>query len=52
MKRTKGSGSKENVGRHKLPYKTKRLHKTVPFEIYDLCLSLLEAEIFKFKNVK
>lgn len=50
MTRKKGSGSKENVGRHKLPYKTKRINKTVPEFIHDLCLSLLDAEILKFKN--
>ena len=47
--RKKGSGSKENVGRHKLQYETKRLNKTVPEEIYDLCLSLIDAECLKFK---
>jgi hypothetical protein len=47
--RKKGSGSKENVGRHKLQYNTKRLNKTVPAEIYDLCLSLIDAECLKFK---
>ena len=47
--RKKGSGSKENVGRYKLTYNTKRLNKTVPAEIYDLCLSLIDAECLKFK---
>lgn len=46
----RGSGSKENVGRHSLTYKTKRINKTVPAEIYDLCLSLIDAECLKFKN--
>jgi hypothetical protein len=48
--RKKGSGSKENVGRHSLTYKTKRISKTVPEAIFDLCLSLIDAEILKFKN--
>jgi hypothetical protein len=47
--RKKGSGCKENVGRHKLTYNTKRIAKTVPAEIYDLCLSLIDAECLKFK---
>jgi hypothetical protein len=47
--RKKGSGSKENVDRHKLTYNTKRIAKTVPAEIYDLCLSLIDAECLKFK---
>jgi len=46
----RGSGSKENVGRHKLTYKTKRINKTVPEAIFDLCLSLIDAECLKFKN--
>lgn len=46
----RGSGSKKNVGRHSLTYKTKRINKTVPVEIYDLCLSLIDAECLKFKN--
>lgn len=49
----RGSGSKENVGRHKLTYEIQRIHKTVPKDIYDLCLSLIDAEICKFKlNLK
>jgi hypothetical protein len=47
--RKKGSGSKENVGRHSLTYKTKRIGKTVPESIYNLCLSLIDAECLKFK---
>ena len=47
---TRGSGSKENVGRHKLTYQTKRIHKVVPIEVYDLCMSLIDAEILKFKS--
>ena len=49
-KRKKGSGSKENVGRHPLSYNTKRINKTVPEAIYQACLSLIEAEFLKFKN--
>ena len=48
--RKKGSGSKENVGRKSLTYKTKRIHKVVPLEVYDLCMSLIDAEILKFKS--
>lgn len=49
--RKPGSGSKENVGRHKTPYETKTLYKRgVPVDIYDKCLSLVDAEILKFKN--
>ncbi len=47
--RKKGSGRKENVGRLKLTYNTKRIAKTVPAEIYDICLSLIDAECLKFK---
>lgn len=46
----RGSGSKENVGRHKLTYTTKRIMKVVPESIYDKCLSLIDAEMLKFKN--
>ena len=45
----RGSGSKKNVGRKNLPYKTKRINKTVPESIYDKCLSLIDAEMLKFK---
>jgi hypothetical protein len=41
---------KETRGRKSLKYETKRLDKTVPLEIYDLCLSLVDAECLKFKN--
>lgn len=48
---TRGSGSKKNVGRKKTPYKTKTLYKRgIPLEIYDICLSLVDAELLKFKN--
>jgi len=50
MKRKRGSGSKENVGRHSLTYERKRISKTVPEPIYDMCLSIIDAEILKFKN--
>jgi hypothetical protein len=49
-KRKKGSGSKKNVGRHSLTYKTKRINKTVPEAIYDKCLLLIENECLNFKN--
>ena len=49
----RGSGSKENVGRKKTPYITKTLSKRgIPIEIYDICLSLVDAEVLKFKNMK
>ena len=46
----RGSGSKENVGRKKLTYTTTLIRKAVPTEIYDKCLSLIDAEKLKFKN--
>ena len=47
----RGSGSKKNVGRKKTPYETKILYKRgVPVEIYDKCLSLVDAEMLKFEN--
>ena len=46
----RGSGSKENVGRKPRPYAFKRISKEVPESIYDLCLSLIDAEVLKFKN--
>ena len=49
-KRKKGSGSKENVGRKHLPYSIKQIRKSVPNAIYDKCLSLIDAELLKFKN--
>lgn len=33
-----------------LDYPRKRLQVTVPLEIYDLCMSLVDAEILKFKS--
>jgi len=33
-----------------LDYQRKRLQVTVPLEIYDLCMSLVDAEILKFKS--
>lgn len=49
-KKLKGSGNKENVGRKPLPYPVKRIMKVVPESIYDKCLSLIDAEVLKFKN--
>lgn len=46
----RGTGSKENVGRKKNTYETKQIQKTVPLSIYDKCLSLIDAELLKFKN--
>ena len=47
----RGSGSKENVGRKKTPYITKTIYKRgIPLEIYDLCLSIIDAELLKFKS--
>ena len=50
MQRKRGSGSKENVGRKSLPYSVSQIRKSVPTEIYDKCLSLIDAEMLKFKN--
>ena len=33
-----------------LDYPRKRLQVTVPLKIYDTCMSLVDAEILKFKN--
>ncbi len=49
-KRKKGSGSKENVGRHSLTYKTKRINKTVPEAIYNKCILLIKTECLNFQN--
>jgi len=47
----RGSGSKENVGRKSTPYETKTLYKRgVPIQIHDLCLSLVDAEVLKWKT--
>ena len=40
---------KETRGRKPRPYEYKRIHKEVPTEIYDLCISLIDAECLKFK---
>lgn len=45
----RGSGSKKNVGRKPLYYKTKTVYKKVPESIHDLCCSLVDAEIQKYK---
>lgn len=45
----RGSGSKENVGRRKLTYVSKPIYRRVPLEIYDYCLSLIDAEVQKYK---
>ncbi|MBC7524803.1 MAG: hypothetical protein H7239_10225 [Flavobacterium sp.] len=51
MNAKRGSGSKINVGRKKTPYITKTIHKRgIPTDIYDLCMSLVDAECLKFKN--
>jgi hypothetical protein len=47
----RGSGSKLNVGRKKLTYETKTVYKKVPKTIHDLCCSLIEAEVQKYKNL-
>lgn len=36
-------------GGQELPYKTIQIRKSVPESIHDKCLSLLDAEILKFK---
>lgn len=48
-KRKPGSGSKKNVGRKPLAYETKTVYKKVPESIHDLCCSLIDAEIQKYK---
>jgi len=48
-KNLKGSGSKENVGRKQNPYVSKKICKNVPADVYDLCMSLIDAEVLKFK---
>ncbi len=46
----RGSGSKQNVGRKPTPYKTKTLYvRGVPEDIFDLCASLVDAEVQKYK---
>ena len=48
--KTIGIMKPETRGRKPLKYETKRIMKVVPTEIYDLCLSLIDAECLKFKN--
>jgi hypothetical protein len=44
------TGSKENVGRKPITYEKKTLYKkNVPLEVYDLCKSLVDAEILKWR---
>lgn len=45
----RGSGSKEKVGRKKLTYIPKIVYKKVHPDIYDICLSVINSEIQKFK---
>lgn len=45
----RGSGKKDNVGRKTLPYVSKKIYKNVPADIYDICLSLIDAEVLKYK---
>lgn len=37
------------IGRPQLDYEPKKLQKWVPLAIYDLCLSLIDAEVQKYK---
>lgn len=46
----RGSGDKSNVGRKATPFKTKTLSmRGVPEELHDLCRSLVDAEVQRFK---
>ena len=45
----RGSGKKDNVGRKNLPYVSKKICKNVPKPVYDLCMSLIDAEVLKWK---
>lgn len=45
----RGSGDKTNVGRKKRPYKVKTVYKEVPEDIHDLCCSLVDAEVLKWR---
>lgn len=45
----RGSGDKSNVGRRKRTYEVKTVYRTVPEDIHDLCCSLVDAEVLKWK---
>lgn len=42
-------GKRENSGAKKLTYVSKTIFKRVPEEIHDYCLSLIDAEVQKYK---
>lgn len=46
----RGSGSKKNVGRKQNDFKSKKICKNVPSEVYDKCMSLIDAEVLKWKR--
>lgn len=44
---------KQKLGRPPRDYETRVLYKRgIPIEIYDLCLSLVDAELLKYKLKK
>lgn len=45
----RGSGSKKNVGRKQNDFKSKKICKNVPDTVYDKCMSLIDAEVLKWK---
>lgn len=50
FKRKRGSGSKDNVGRHKLPFEHKVLVKRgVPLAVYSECLEAIKVITERFK---
>lgn len=50
FKRKRGSGSKDNVGRQKLPFEHKLLVKRgVPLAVHDECLAAIKIIVERFK---
>lgn len=50
FKRKRGSGSKDNVGRHKLPFENKPLVKRgVPLAVHAECLKAVKVIVERFK---
>lgn len=47
-RRARGSGSKVNVGRKPLPYKVKRLNKSVPEDIHEFLSELVSQHVKAF----
>lgn len=46
----RGSGSKKNVGRKALDYERKILYKTVPKDIYDMCLDFVISAVLEWER--